>query len=146
MNPGDKEAFRTLKGYERSENSQMTPAMEDYLEMICRLLAARGHVRVKDLANELHVKPSSVSKMVDKLKILDMVACEKYGDLRLTETGAELGRYLLHRHEVLHRFFCLVNNSDNELAQTEKVEHFIRRDTVNGLEQAICLLEASKLS
>ena len=35
----------------------------------------------------------------------------------------ELGSYLLFRHDILHRFFCQINHSENELEQVEKVEH-----------------------
>ena len=31
--------FFTLTGYQRNEISDLSPAMEDYLEMICRLLS-----------------------------------------------------------------------------------------------------------
>jgi Mn-dependent DtxR family transcriptional regulator len=113
--------YYTLKGYELNQKDQLSTAMEDYLEMICRMLQKQDVVRVKELAASLHVKPSSASKMVNNLKEAGYVKFEKYGYIELTETGQSEGIYLLHRHEVLHQFLCLVNGSDNELEQVEKI-------------------------
>lgn len=61
--------FYTLKGYQLNETGGMTTSMQDYLEMICRLTDGESDVvRVRELAFELHVKPSSVSKMVGNLR------------------------------------------------------------------------------
>lgn len=54
--------FYTLKGYSRNENEKLTSSMEDYLEMICRLLQGNEVVRISELAGSLHVKPPSASK------------------------------------------------------------------------------------
>ena len=34
----DKDGFYTMKGYERSASDEMTSSMEDYLEMVCRMV------------------------------------------------------------------------------------------------------------
>lgn len=46
----EKDGFYTLKGYQTNETAELTTAMEDYLEMICRLLQDRESVRVGDLS------------------------------------------------------------------------------------------------
>ncbi len=60
--------FYTLKGYSLLEHTQITSSMEDYLEMICRLHRDGQPVRIKELAECLHVKPSSASKMTGNLR------------------------------------------------------------------------------
>ncbi|MDD3193207.1 MAG: metal-dependent transcriptional regulator [Oscillospiraceae bacterium] len=131
----DPSQFYTLKGYERVEDVQVTSAMEDYLEMICRLGAAeKGPVRIRTLAQQLHVKPSSASKMVSNLRGQGLVASEKYGEIRLTESGRSFGNYLLYRHDLLHRFLCFLNRSQNELEQVEKIEHFVDEKTVRSIQ------------
>ena len=134
--------FRTLKGYERIENNQITHAMEDYLEMICRHTGARGSLRLNRLAEILCVRPSSASKMVGQLRNLGLVDCEKYGVIRPTEKGAALGAYLLRRHQVIHEFFCFINHSEDELEQTEKVEHFINDKTLHNMEEWLSQVKA----
>ena len=133
MNPADN--FYTLKGYSLLEQTKITSSMEDYLEMIYRLYQEGQPVRIKELAGRLHVKPSSASKMTGNLKKQGLVAFEKYGTVSLTEDGLRLGEYLLFRHQVLHRFFCYVNQSTDELEQVEKVEHFMEPKTVYNIQK-----------
>ena len=133
MNQADN--FYTLKGYSLLEQTKITSSMEDYLEMICRLQHDEQPVRIKELAECLHVKPSSASKMASTLKSQGLVEFEKYGTVTLTEDGMQLGEYLLFRHEVLHRFFCYINQNTDELEQVEKVEHFMNPQTVYNIQK-----------
>ena len=131
----DMDGFYTMKGYQIHEDVNLTTAMEDYLEMICRILQDSETVRVNDLAKMLHVKPSSVSKMVQQLHDQGYVHAEKYGIIRLTEKGASAGGYLLYRHDVIYRFLLALNQSADELEQVEKIEHFLNRTTVENLDR-----------
>ena len=133
--------FYTLKGYRLQNGGDITEAMEDYLEMICRHIQENGYIRIHFLAERLHVRPSSASKMVGKLREMGLVEFEKYGLIIPTERGMAVGRYLLWRHDVLHRFFRLLNHSDCQLEQVEKVEHFMSRETMENLEKLTIRLE-----
>ena len=125
--------FYTLKGYQLIENARITSSMEDYLEMICRMLQTREFVRINELAEMLHVKPSSASKMVNHLKLSDLVTFEKYGYIKPTVKGYSAGEYLLYRHDVLHELLCFINGSENELEQVEKIEHFLNKKTIDNM-------------
>lgn len=122
--------YYTLKGYSIIENTLVTTAVEDYLEMLCRLEKESKPLRINYIAEILHVRPSSASKMMNNLKELDFVDFEKYGAIMLTDKGRKLGNYFLFRHDTLHRFFCYLNHTENELEQVEKVEHFIDKRTI----------------
>lgn len=131
----DTPQFYTLKGYAREKGDTLTAAMEDYLEMICRLSGeGEGPVRIRALSRQLHVKPSSASKMVSNLRDKGLIEAEKYGVIRLTPDGKALGEYLLYRHALLHRFFCYLNQTDDELEQVEKIEHFVEEKTVRSIQ------------
>ena len=134
MSQEGKPDFYTQKGYQMRSQHALTGAMEDYLEMICRQAEADGCARIGLLAEGLNVRPSSASKMVYQLRALGLVAFEKYGLIQPTEKGWSVGRWLLHRHEVLHRFFCMLNGSTDELELVEQVEHYLNEDTVRNLE------------
>jgi len=129
--------FYTLKGYQLQDNTQITASMEDYLEMICRMAKKQDVVRIKDLADNLNVKPSSATKMVSNLKDLGLVVYEKYGYIKPTGKGLEIGEYLLYRHDVLNKFLCLINQSDDETEQVEKIEHFLDEKTIRNIEKYI---------
>lgn len=126
-------SYYTLKGYTLLETPEITAAMEDYLEMLCRLEKESQPLRIGNISTLLHVRPSSASKMITNLKERELVAFEKYGSIFLTEKGRLLGEYFLFRHEILHRFFCYINHTENELEQVEKVEHFVDRRTIYHL-------------
>ena len=135
----DHEQFKTLKGYESGR--EITSAMEDYLEMIFRLSEEHGPVRIKTLAERLSVLPSSASKMAAVLREHGLVDFERYGNVLLTGEGKVLGAYLIERHRAVHGLLCLINGSDNELEETEKIEHYLSVRTVKNIER---LLEAHK--
>ncbi len=137
----EQDGFYTFKGYQLHETEALTSSMEDYLEMICRLLAHAETVRVSDLAEHLHVKPSSASKMVGNLTQEGYLTFQRYGHIAATQKGREAGAYLLYRHEVVHRFLCLLNDTENELEQVEKMEHFLTEQTVRNLERLVQILE-----
>lgn len=136
----DKNGFYTMKGYQIQEEAELTPAMEDYLEMICRMMEDCTVVRLGELAERLHVKPSSASKMIRLLSETGYIDAEKYGYILLTEKGRLSGNYLLYRHDVLQRFLCKLNDSESELEQVEKIEHFFDKRTVENLDKLTAIL------
>lgn len=129
------EEFFTMKGYRQRGSGELTDAMEDYLEMILRMEQDGERVRVRALAEGLNVRPSSVSKMLGHLQQSGYLFAEPYGEIRLTEKGRDAGNYLLYRHGVILRFLCMLNGTDSELEQTELIEHFLNRQTVQNLEK-----------
>lgn len=79
--------FFTQKGYELQNQEELSASMEDYLEMIYRMLQESQCVRIHALAKQLHVKPSSASKMVTALKEKGYIEFEHYGYLTATKKG-----------------------------------------------------------
>jgi len=98
-------AFYTVRGYQilNSENKLLTPAMEDYLEMIYRTCKGDDFIRVKQLADRLNVRPSSVTKIVQRLYKLGLVDYQRYGMIRLTVEGRTIGDFLLRRHRIVEQ-------------------------------------------
>ncbi len=131
---GGPEGFYTLKGYMLMDHGLVTSSMEDYLEMICRMSEQAEVVRISALAEALHVKPPSASKMAGNLRARDLIRLPKYGYITLTDTGRELGKYLIRRHDLVNALLCLINHSESELEEAEKIEHFLSPRTVMNLE------------
>jgi len=132
--------FYTVRGYHLLEQNKrlITPAMEDYLEMIYRCGLQEGYIRINQLAQLLNVRASSASKMVQKLGNLGLMKYEKYGVLVLSEEGKEIGKFLLERHNIIERFLRLLGCSeDNILKQTELIEHNLHNETIHRLEMLI---------
>lgn len=123
--------FRTVRGYQliNQQEGHLTPAMEDYLEMAYRLCLQNSYTRVGTISEELHVKPSSASKMVSRLVDLGYLAYDRYESILLTEKGRESGAYLLDRHNTVARFLQLIGSAD-PLEETELMEHSVSPPTV----------------
>lgn len=128
--------FRTVRGYELKgySKSPLTPALEDYLEMIYRNSLEESHIRINVLASLLNVRDSSASKMVRKLWELGLVNYKKYGIVTLTEEGEKEGKFLLNRHNTIEEFLRFIGCEENTLIQTELIEHYIAPSTVEKIE------------
>lgn len=137
--------FLTDSGYagEIRKNGGMTPAAEDYLEMICRL-ATSGEdgrtdtprpVRIGELAEELHVSPSSASRMVQAMALRGYIDFKRYGFITLTAEGKETGEYLIRRHMVVMRFLEWLREDPDGFGEAERIEHHLSRKTVEAMER-----------
>lgn len=133
----DKESkFYTQSGYEKKATHPLTPAAEDYLEMIYRLSEAGTlPVRIKDLSDYLHVTPSSASRMASFMSGHGYINFKRYGYITLTTDGLGTGEYLIRRHNIVKDFLCELKGTNDELEETEKIEHFLSEDTVKAMEK-----------
>lgn len=134
MNRNPDSGFHTVRGYQliNQQEGQLTPAMEDYLEMVYRLCLQNNYARVGKLSEVLNVKPSSASKMIFKLVNLGYLQYDRYEVILLTEKGKEIGAYLLGRHDMVEQFLKLIGNS-NPLEEAELVEHSLSPSTVSAI-------------
>jgi Mn-dependent DtxR family transcriptional regulator len=129
--------FRTARGYQLllQEKKTLTPSMEDYMEMIYRNCLREGFTRVNILAESLNVQAPSVSRMIQKLTELELLDFEKYGVIRLTESGRELGEFLYNRHQIIEEFLTLLGVTESLLTETEMIEHNVSLATLNRIAQ-----------
>ncbi|MEA4831115.1 MAG: winged helix DNA-binding protein [Oscillospiraceae bacterium] len=134
MNENINSDFRTVRGYQLANRreGQLTPAMEDYLEMAYRLCMENDYARIGQLSDYLNVKPSSASKMIFKLAELGYLKYDRYEIVQLTDSGREIGEYLLLRHKTVESFLTMIGSS-NPLEETELVEHSLSLSTVSAL-------------
>lgn len=144
MNDDNKGGFYTQAGYERKSDHILTPAAEDYLEMIYRLSEdGRRPVRVKDLAGTLHVSPSSASRMAGLMSAHGYVNFKRYGYITLTDSGLELGQYLIRRHNTVVKFLSLLRGEECDIEEAERIEHYISPSTTAAMERRIGEVEQS---
>lgn len=125
--------FHTVRGYQLQNHMALTPAMEDYLEMIFRGCNQQKYFRINELAENLNVRASSATKMVQKLGEYGFIKYKKYGILELTNNGKELGAFLLMRHNIIEKFLSMIGIEENLLKETELIEHYISPSTLEHL-------------
>lgn len=129
--------FFTFREYMRKDQDLLSPSAEDYMEMVYRLSNENGFTRVNDLASALNVQPPSVTKMVQKLSDLKLIKYEKYGVIMLEARGIEIGKALLKRHNLIERFLQFLNIKEGLLEETEKIEHTINEEILNGIKDLV---------
>ena len=128
--------FYTVRGYQllNADNKILTSSMEDYLEMIYRTCIAEDYIRVNQLSEKLNVRPSSTTKIVQKLEILGLINYQRYGIIKLTERGREIGSFLLERHATIENFFRVIGVEENLLEETEMIEHDISIEALRNIQ------------
>lgn len=127
--------FHTVRGYQLLEQEKrvLTSSMEDYLEMIYRNSLEAGSMRINTLSELLNVRPSSTTKMVQKLTKAGMVDYQKYGIIFLTEKGKSIGEFLYNRHNIIEAFLECIGISENAFVETELIEHNISPRTLQNI-------------
>ncbi|WP_316568991.1 transcriptional regulator MntR [Neobacillus sp. YIM B06451] len=119
-----------------------TPSMEDYIEQIYLLIEQKGYARVSDIAVNLSVQPSAVTKMVQKLDKDDYLVYEKYRGLALTPKGRKIGKRLVYRHDLLEQFLTLIGvDEDNIYEDVEGIEHHLSWNAIDRIGDLVQLLQ-----
>lgn len=119
-----------------------TPSVEDYLERIADLIAAKGYARAVDIAENLGIQQPSVTKMLQRLHEQGYIVYEKYRGLVLTDRGAKLAESVKFRHDVLMRLLNLLGLSGAQtLADVEGIEHHVSGETIGRVAEFVRYLE-----
>lgn len=104
------------------------------MEIIYELIRAKGYAKPVDIATHLHVTPSTVTGMLDRLHMEQLVIHEKYGGIVLTEKGESMAHSLGERHAFLVDFLKLFGVEDATAQKdTEGLEHYIAGGTLELL-------------
>lgn len=121
----------------------LTESMEDYLEMIYRLVKEKGYIRAVDLSEALQFQASSITKMIQKLDEAGFIKYEKYRNIALTPMGEKYGSFLVWRDSTLKIFLRLLNAKVGVDEQVEGMEHYITPKTMQLINNLITYFESN---
>ncbi len=132
------------KEKDKKSKKPLTSVMEDYLEAIVELDEYKKVVRVKDIAKRMDVKMPSVSSMLKTLNDRGLVNYEKYEYVELTKSGADIGKEMQRRHEILNQFLADILKIEPGVADTEacKMEHALSAETLDRLTTFMAFIQA----
>ncbi|MHA1770522.1 MAG: metal-dependent transcriptional regulator [Candidatus Thorarchaeota archaeon] len=109
----------------------MTTRTEDYLRVLDEIIEEKGYARIKDIAERLGVRSSSVVEMMKKMSQMDLVRYEKYGGVRLTSSGQERADAVRKRHDTFMNLLELIMVPQNiALKDAHILEHNLHPKTV----------------
>jgi DtxR family Mn-dependent transcriptional regulator len=121
----------------------LTSAMEDYLEAIYHLEKERRIARVRDIANRLGVKMSSVSSALKSLGSRGLIEYDPHQFITLTDRGIRKAKEIVRKHEVLKRFLVKVLQVDETVAEDNacRIEHHLDPEVIEKLTRFVEFIE-----
>jgi DtxR family Mn-dependent transcriptional regulator len=114
---------------------ELSPRMEDYLEVILKLQDRAPVVRAGEIAGDLDVSRPTVTSALKTLAEGGFVEHESYGYVRLTARGRQVAASVRRRHRLLRGFFqeVLGVSAADAAADACAVEHYLCKDTAERL-------------
>lgn len=107
---------------------------EDYLETMLMLQESLGYIRSIDIAEHLGVTKPSVSYATKRLRENGYIVMDKDGLITLTESGMNIARKMLCRHQTLTEFFVKLGVDEETAAEDAcKIEHDISQETFDAI-------------
>ncbi|UXD21914.1 iron-dependent repressor [Ignicoccus pacificus DSM 13166] len=118
---------------------------EDYIKVIYRIAKEKGHVRLKDVADAMNLRPPTVLQYIMKLSERGLVEYSK-GEIKLTQDGIAQAEKIEHQYNVIVKFLINVLGVPEERAKEEAcfVEHGFSEDTIRRLERLVERFRRSK--
>lgn len=113
----------------------LTGSLEDYLEAIYQLIKKENAARVKDLAQFLDVRKSSVTAALRVLASKGLIRYSPYSEIVLTHKGSQTAQDVIRRHETLKDFFTEVLGVKSAMADATacKMEHVLPPEVTERL-------------
>ncbi|MEN6327817.1 MAG: metal-dependent transcriptional regulator [Syntrophomonas sp.] len=110
----------------------LTPALEDYLEVILQLSQETGQAKVSEIARRLNIAKPSANQAINSLRREGMVSQERYGPVYLTEKGRSKAQEVWRRHQVISRYLREVLQVSPAVAEQDAcmIEHVISPETL----------------
>ena len=93
---------------DKKEIHELSKTAEDYLEVMYVLEKTYGRIRIKDIADRLGVKPSSVIEYLKRLDSEGFVSYKPGSRAKLTDTGRRLAEKIYKRHVIIKEFLVLL--------------------------------------
>ncbi|PTV98887.1 DtxR family iron (metal) dependent repressor [Halanaerobium saccharolyticum] len=113
----------------------LSESMEDYLEAIYNLIKENGSARVTDIANHLKIAASSVNQGLKKLNQEGLISQEKYGPIKLTESGLKAAEKVRCKHRMLYLFLHKTLGVSQESADHDacRIEHALSEESFSKM-------------
>ncbi|MHA1380485.1 MAG: metal-dependent transcriptional regulator [Candidatus Helarchaeota archaeon] len=111
---------------------------EDYVKAISNLIDKQGYARIKDIAEELNIKPPSVSEMLKKLQKDEIVNYRKNHPITLTQKGEKIAQQITEEYEILTTLLVNLLVPENiALEDACNMEHNLHEETVTQLKKFV---------
>ncbi len=116
----------------------MGESAENYLETILILGKKKSAVRSVDIATELGYSKPSVCVAMRNLREHGYIVTDSDGSITLTESGLEIAKNVLNRHETITEWLIGIGVSKDQAAiDACRIEHVISQESFECLCNAV---------
>ena len=130
-----------MAGVTRTEQQEEMSRLEDYLEVIYHLIHDKGYANTVEIAENLRVRPASVSSMLQRLAAKEYLVHERYRGIKLTDKGEKVAKSVIVRHSIVAELLSMLGVEDKVAYQdTEGIEHHIQPATIRKIEGLVDFL------
>ncbi|MGD9817773.1 MAG: metal-dependent transcriptional regulator [Desulfomonilaceae bacterium] len=125
------------------ESVKLTSAMEDYLEAIYHLEQERRIARVRDIAQRLNVRMSSVSAALKTLGSRGLIKYDPHQFITLTPKGLSRAKEIVRNHEILKRFLTRILQIEESTSEDNacRIEHHLDPEVIEKLIRFVEMVE-----
>jgi DtxR family Mn-dependent transcriptional regulator len=112
---------------------------EEYIEIIYKLQKRNGVAKTKDLAENLHVVPGSITNTIEHLESHGLVAHEPYRGVKLTKDGEKIALDILRRHRLAERLLTDILKAEWSSVHEDacRLEHALSKNVIDLLEKRL---------
>ncbi|MDH3330480.1 MAG: metal-dependent transcriptional regulator [Desulfobulbaceae bacterium] len=131
-------------GYRMIKPVKLSASLEDYIEAIYNIICEKQVARGKDIAAQLDVSGASVTEALRSLSQKGLINYAPYEAITLTETGREVARDVVNRHNALKQFFIKILDISEDVAEIGacRVEHAAPQKIIDQMINFIEFIEA----
>jgi DtxR family Mn-dependent transcriptional regulator len=118
---------------------ELTDAIQDYLKEIYKLEAAGRRATTSALADQLGVSAPSVTSMLKKLAVLELVEHERYRGARLTPKGERIALEVIRHHRLIEQYLSqtLGLPIDALHAEADRLEHALSEELEAQIDRSL---------
>ena len=124
--------------FSRTRADHAMEILEDYTEVIAKIIKENGECRVMDLARYFGVSHVSVIQVLQRLTTNGFIEGEARKPIVLTEKGCALARTCAKRHKIVRSFLLKIGVSEKTaVIDSEGLEHHISTETLECMKNFI---------
>jgi len=122
-----------------SLENELSYEAEEYIEAIYKLQKRSGVAKTKELAEELHVVPGSITNTIEHLEKHGLVKHEPYRGVELTAKGESIALDILRRHRLAERLLTdILDAKWSDVHESAcKLEHALTKEVIRLLEKRL---------
>ncbi|QTQ11143.1 manganese-binding transcriptional regulator MntR [Treponema parvum] len=117
--------------FSRTRADHAVEILEDYTEVIAKIIKESGECRVMDLARHFGVSHVSVIQVLQRLKANGFILNESHKPITLTEKGHAFADECAKRHGIVYNFLLKIGvDEKTAVIDSEGLEHHISPETL----------------